>query len=73
MATNFKYTSTNLIGNVKKRFEQLKHRGIDYRSFYLGWIEGRVDAIKQDKSFKPINKDPIQSHISTFCGNKLNK
>tara|TARA_R110000803_G_scaffold90401_6_gene157771 strand:- start:4896 stop:5255 length:360 start_codon:yes stop_codon:yes gene_type:complete len=39
--------STGLIGPVRKRFEELTKDGnkphLEWRSFYTGWLEGRVD------------------------------
>tara|TARA_R110000803_G_scaffold36857_1_gene79273 strand:+ start:601 stop:789 length:189 start_codon:yes stop_codon:yes gene_type:complete len=39
--------STRLIGEVRKRFEELTDDGnkphLEWRSFYTGWLEGRVD------------------------------
>jgi hypothetical protein len=34
-----------VIGSVKERFKQLKHKGWDWNSFYNGWIEGRVNSL----------------------------
>jgi|TARA_B110000211_G_scaffold227396_1_gene282189 hypothetical protein len=39
--------STRLIGEVRERFEELTADGnkphLEWRSFYTGWLEGRVD------------------------------
>jgi hypothetical protein len=45
--------SKKLIGRVKDRFNELKHKKFDWSSFYHGWLEGRVDLTIQ--SSQPIN------------------
>ena len=50
--------SKQIIGNVEKRFDQLKHKKWDWSSFYNGWLEGRfqmlieLDYIKTGKDKK---------------------
>lgn len=44
--------SKGLIGFAKERFKQLKHKGWDWRSFYNGWLEGRVDMLAEIKGWK---------------------
>jgi hypothetical protein len=33
-------TSTEIINKAKERFEGLKHKGFDWKSFYNGFLEG---------------------------------
>lgn len=35
--------STELIGRARERWNEIDHEGLDYRSFYNGWLEGRID------------------------------
>ena len=46
-------TSTKIIGNVHDRYEDLKYKELEWKSFYSGWIEGRgdmaYDIIKEKK------------------------
>lgn len=42
--------SGNLIGSVKVRYKQIKNKVPDYKSFYMGWIEGRSDIIKMGEN-----------------------
>ena len=46
--------SQEIIGRVRDRFKELEHKEWDYRSFYNGWLEGRVDLLKQT----PISPEP---------------
>jgi len=48
---NGDWDSKHIIGDVKERYEQIKHHGLthtlrseeyDWQSFYNGWIEGRL-------------------------------
>jgi len=39
--------SKQLIGNVEERFDQLKRKGWDWASFYNGWLEGRVQMLRE--------------------------
>jgi len=54
------FNSEWLAGRSKERFKELEYKGHDWRSFYIGWIEGRADAIadlikkkKEQKEVKP--------------------
>lgn len=38
-----KMTSEKIIGTVKERFNELRHKNWDWSSFYHGWIEGRAN------------------------------
>jgi hypothetical protein len=49
-------SSTELIGDVKERFDELSENGYDWKSFYNGWIEGRTD-LAYGKEIK--NKESI--------------
>lgn len=42
-----KYDSKQTIGTVKERFEELKYKGWDWRSFYNGWLEGRTELLNE--------------------------
>ena len=49
--------STQLIGNVKDRFDSIfkpERRWNEYRLFYNGWLEGRVAMLKKIKKSKPL-------------------
>jgi len=41
-----KWGSDELIGHVREIFDKLKHKEWDWKSFYNGWLEGRVDMLK---------------------------
>jgi hypothetical protein len=34
--------STEIINKAKERFEELKHKGFDWKSFYNGFLEGYI-------------------------------
>ena len=46
------FGSKGVIGFAKERFKQLKHKEWDWRSFYNGWLEGRVDMLAEIKGWK---------------------
>lgn len=50
------YDSKKLIGNVQEDYENLKHKGWEWRSFYNGWIQGRVNMLIEIKGIKENNK-----------------
>lgn len=62
--------STQLIGDVKERWRQLRERGEDgphaltedpWRSFYNGWIEGRADLLSLLRRHPPARvEDPTE-------------
>lgn len=37
--------STDLIGRARERWNEIDHEGLDWRSFYNGWLEGRFDLV----------------------------
>ncbi len=52
-----KYGSKEIIGEVEGRFEELKEKGLDWRSFYLGWIEGRANILKDKNERQSIHNE----------------
>jgi len=40
-------SSKEIIGDVKERFKELEHKGLDWKSFYSGWIEGRTSILEE--------------------------
>jgi len=51
-----KWNSVNLIGKAKERFKEIfrpDRRWDEWRSFYNGWIEGRVDMLKTIRNENP--------------------
>ena len=46
-----------LIGRARERHKELEHKGHEWRAFYTGWMEGRVDMLKSLRilpSDKPV-------------------
>ena len=35
--------STELIGRARDRWNEIDHEGLDWFSFFNGWLEGRAD------------------------------
>lgn len=35
--------STDLIGRARERWNEIDHEGLDWFSFFNGWLEGRAD------------------------------
>lgn len=69
--------SKRLIGRVKDRFKELKHKRWDWRSFYNGWIEGRVDllsGLREDNSNSPVKQTIVwgQSFMDAKTGEDAN-
>lgn len=53
------YNSQDLIGDVKKEFDNLNRKNYHWNSFYSGWIHGRANLLfTQDIS-------------CPFCGDKI--
>ncbi len=42
-----KYGSKELIGIVKKRYEDLRHKNWGWSGFYNGWLEGRSNMLTE--------------------------
>lgn len=40
-------TGEEAIGRARERWEEIDNEGLDWRSFANGWLEGRIDLIKQ--------------------------
>ena len=40
-------TGEELIGRARERWEEIDNEGLDWRSFANGWLEGRIDLMKQ--------------------------
>jgi len=51
-ADSLDWGSKGLIGFADKRFKELKHKNMEWRSFYSGWLEGRVDMLAEFKGWK---------------------
>lgn len=54
--------SREIIGEVKERFAELKHKEWDWQSFYNGWLEGRtrmlIDIVDRKSNLtSPTNQD----------------
>jgi hypothetical protein len=45
------WDSKRLIGRVKDRFKELEEKKWEWRSFYNGWLEGRVDMLSENKGW----------------------
>jgi transcriptional regulator with XRE-family HTH domain len=41
------WDSIRLIGEPRKRFEELIEKGFDWHSFYHAWLEGRAEMLKE--------------------------
>lgn len=37
--------STDLIGRARQRWNEIDNEGLDWASFYNGWLEGRYDLL----------------------------
>ena len=40
-------TGEQLIGRARERWEEIDNEGLDWKSFANGWLEGRIDLMKQ--------------------------
>jgi hypothetical protein len=47
--TLLNYGSEQLIGSVQQRFKELEHKNWNWSSFYNGWLEGRINMLKEIK------------------------
>lgn len=48
-AADIEWDSKRMIGRVRDRFDELEEKGHEWRSFYIGWLEGRADMLQQIK------------------------
>lgn len=46
------YGSVELIGSVEERFKELEHKNWDWKGFYHGWLEGRMNLLEEVGCFK---------------------
>lgn len=61
--------STQIIGNVKDRFENIfrpERRWDEYRLFYNGWLEGRTAMLKKIKKSK-ADAYEFHNHNTGHC------
>lgn len=42
--------STDLIGRARQRWNEIDNEGLDWASFYNGWLEGRFDLVFKTKA-----------------------
>lgn len=47
-------TSKEIIKEVKDRFEELKHKKFDWRSFYNGYLEAKTKMNKIEEFYKEL-------------------
>jgi hypothetical protein len=40
-------TSEEIIRRARERWEEIDNEGLDWRSFANGWLEGRIDLMKE--------------------------
>ena len=40
-------TGEDAIGRARERWNEIDHEGLDWRSFANGWLEGRIDLMKE--------------------------
>ena len=40
-------TGEDAIGRARERWNEIDHEGLDWRSFVNGWLEGRIDLMKE--------------------------
>jgi len=40
-------TGEELVGLARERWEEIDNEGLDWRSFANGWLEGRIDLMKE--------------------------
>jgi hypothetical protein len=40
-------TGEELVGRARERWEEIDNEGLDWRSFANGWLEGRIDLMKE--------------------------
>jgi hypothetical protein len=72
----FSIGSTAMIGNVRKRFTELKHKGWEWHSFYNGWIEGRAELVQEIRAGKfdaKSTSDCNKPHVSGMCEHPISE
>ena len=46
--------STQLIGRARQRWNEIDHEGLDWISFFNGWLEGRADIVYRKTPTEPV-------------------
>lgn len=64
-------TSTEIIKKAEERFEELKHKGLEWRSFYNGFLEGYIVTKELYGVYSP--EDDLLSVHYTESGAEENK
>ena len=52
-----KMTGEELIGRARERWEEIDNKGLDWRSFANGWLEGRIDLMSSKLTKKLDNEN----------------
>ena len=62
-----KWNSSKIIGRIKERHAKLEHKSLDYRSFYNGWIEGRIDMLVElrEEKTEDTSENSLHKHVVT--------
>lgn len=48
-------TGEELIGRARERWNEIDNEGLDWKSFFNGWLEGRLDLIDVQEREKNQN------------------
>ena len=64
-----KWDSSKIIGRIKERHAKLERKRLDYRSFYNGWIEGRIDMLIElrGENYEHTSENSLHKHGVTNC------
>lgn len=59
-------TGEQLIGRARERWNEIDHEGLDWKSFFNGWLEGRldlIDALEQRSALEELIKNDEENGL----------
>lgn len=63
-------TGEELIGRARERWEEIDNEGLDWRSFFNGWIEGRIDLMSSKLTKKLDREKMLIEFLNGFEDNE---
>lgn len=58
-------SSTTIISEAEQRHADLAHKGLDWRAFYIGYLEGRVAGLPALDTAKTLIADMLSVYHET--------
>ena len=65
-----KMTAEKLIGRARERWEEIDNKGLDWKSFANGWLEGRIDLMSSKLTKKLDREKMLIEFLNGFEDNE---